>query len=179
MAHVRVSHGTHRNESWYAYEWVMAHIWVSHVTHLSVAWRNVATPDSSACHICMAHVWMDHSTHKNDSRHTYEWVMAHNGVSRHGIKRPLTHQPVTCEWVTSHEIVTLHVTRVNEREGLGVMWLRNPPAEPALAHTATLWNALQRTATHCDILQRTATHCNTLQHEATYCRTLQHTATHG
>jgi len=42
-----MSHGTHMNESWHTYEWVMAHIWMSHGTHM------------------------------NESCHTYEWVMEH------------------------------------------------------------------------------------------------------
>ena len=65
-----VSDGTHVNESWHTYEWVMArelHIWMSH--------------ESYGC--IMAHKWMSAGTNKNshdtcnESWHTYECVTEH------------------------------------------------------------------------------------------------------
>jgi len=56
-----MSNGTHMNESWHTYEWVMAHIWIRHGTHMN-QW-------------VMAHIWMSHGTNVNESWHTYEWVV--------------------------------------------------------------------------------------------------------
>ena len=39
-------HGTHMNESWHTYEWVMAHIWMSHGTHMNESWH---TYESEKC----------------------------------------------------------------------------------------------------------------------------------
>jgi len=54
-----MSHGTHVNESWHTYEWVMAHIWMSHGTHM------------------------------NESCHTYEWVMAQYFMCDKGVRRSM------------------------------------------------------------------------------------------
>ena len=67
MAFIWMSHGTHMNESWYTYEWVMARIWMSHDTHMNESWHTYEP--------IMAHIWMSHGPHKNGLRHTYEWVM--------------------------------------------------------------------------------------------------------
>jgi len=53
----------------------------------------------------MSHTWLSHGTHKNESCHTYEWVMCH--ICGH-----VTHVNGSChtnEWVMSH-IWTSHVT---------------------------------------------------------------------
>ena len=34
-----MSHGTHTNESWHTYKWVMAHIRMSHGTHINESWH--------------------------------------------------------------------------------------------------------------------------------------------
>jgi len=74
---IQVSHGTcgtHMNESWHIYEWVVA--------HMNELWRTYEWS--------MAHIWVSHGTyewimaHMNGSWHTYERVMAHIWTS-HGI----------------------------------------------------------------------------------------------
>jgi len=72
MALIWMSHGTHVNESWHTYEWVMAHIWTSHGAHMNVSWRTYQR--------VMAHIWMWHGTRMNESWHTYEWAMAHINI---------------------------------------------------------------------------------------------------
>ena len=59
--------GTHMNESWHTYEWVMAHrrhIWMSHGTHMNESWHTYEWVMAHG-----RHIWMSHGTH--------EWVMAH------------------------------------------------------------------------------------------------------
>jgi len=154
-----MSHGTHMNESWHTYEWVMYFkselkklkpVWMSHVTHMTELWH---TYEWVVAHIwmshgtkewVMAHMWMSHGTHMNESWHTYEWVMAH--------------------------IWMRHVTRINE----SCVFERQLKMLTLIQHTATYRNTLQHTATHCNILQHTATYCNTLQHTATHCNTLHY-----
>ena len=67
-------HGTHMNESWHTYEWVMAHIWMSHGTHMNESWHTYEWD--------MSHIWMRHVTYMNESWHTYEWVISHMKTSR-------------------------------------------------------------------------------------------------
>jgi len=45
-----MSHGTHMNESWHTYEWVMAHIWMSHGIHMNESWHSIS---------CATKVWED------------------------------------------------------------------------------------------------------------------------
>ena len=57
-----MSHVTHVNESWHAYEWVMSHTWMSHVSHVTCM--------IESCHTCkwaMSHLWMCHGTHVKES----------------------------------------------------------------------------------------------------------------
>ena len=63
MAHRWLSHGTHMNEAWRTYEWVMAHIRMSRGTHMSESLHTYEW--------VMAHKWMSHGTHTNESRYTY------------------------------------------------------------------------------------------------------------
>ena len=57
---------------------------------------------NESCHTyewVMSHIWMSHVTHTNESRHTYEWVMSHIWKSL------VTHLNESChtyEWVMSH-----------------------------------------------------------------------------
>jgi len=37
-----MSHGTHMDESWHAYGWVMARTWMSHNTHMTESWHSYA-----------------------------------------------------------------------------------------------------------------------------------------
>ena len=57
----------------------------------------------------MSHIWMRPVTHMNESCHTYDWVMSHMWMSH------ITHMTESChtyEWVTSH-IWMSHVTHMN------------------------------------------------------------------
>ena len=48
MSHIRMSPGTHTNESWHAYKWVMSHIPMSHVTRTNESCHT----DEWGCGMC-------------------------------------------------------------------------------------------------------------------------------
>jgi len=67
---ISIRHGTHINQAWHTYEWVMAHIRMSHGAHVNA---------NSLLHTHLLHVIarpLSHGTHTNESWHTYEWVVA-------------------------------------------------------------------------------------------------------
>jgi len=133
---IRMSHGTHMNESWHTYEynvsvwfrlaqqyrdytytyesclryeWVMAHAWRSHGTYGSEIHVS-DVPLLRAILRVMSHISMSHVTHTNESCHTYEWVMSYIWMSH------VTHMSESChahEWVMSH-IRMGHGTDMNE-----------------------------------------------------------------
>jgi len=85
LSHENIScgHGTHINESWYTYEWVMAHTWRSASCHTYHIWYgHVKHMTEWPCHI---HKWVIEHTIDSLMRHTpsYEWVMVHIWMS-HG-----------------------------------------------------------------------------------------------
>ena len=88
MAHTWMGHGTHMNESWHTYWWVMENVWMSHVTHMNGV---------------MFHTWASHELwtrlHMNESWHTHEWVMAHTWISHGAHMNEAWH---TYDWVISH-----------------------------------------------------------------------------
>ena len=49
-----LSYGTHVNESWHIYQWVMAHMWMSHGTHINESWHT--------CESFTVHIWISHVT---------------------------------------------------------------------------------------------------------------------
>jgi len=107
MAHIWMSHGTHRNEScthrnascthtnesWHTYEWVKAHIWMSHGTHTNESWHTYEW--------VMAHIRMSHGAHTNESWHTHEvsWVCALVRSWSESFTNESWHK---YEWVISH-----------------------------------------------------------------------------
>jgi len=99
MSHIRVSHGTHMNESCHTYEWVLVNE-LCHVTHVS-----------ESCHTyewAMSHIWMSHGTHMNKSCHTYEWVLVNESCY-------VTHMNESChiyEWALVNE--SGYVTHTDE-----------------------------------------------------------------
>ena len=84
------SRGTHMNESWHTYEWVMTHVWTSHGPLENESWHTYKW--------VMAHVWMSHSTRMNESWLTWEWVMSTSTLS-HG--RRMNESWHTYAWVMS------------------------------------------------------------------------------
>jgi len=108
MAHIRMSHVTHMNESCHTYGWVMSHISMRRGTHINISWHIfdgefvdgmlMEFPDRMSWH-----------THKNESCHTYEWVMSHKSM------RHVTHISASChthQCVMSHTSMH-HVTHIN------------------------------------------------------------------
>ena len=88
MSHTRsqvptpMSHGTHMNESWHTYEWVMANIWMSHIQYY--LYSQVPTPMSHVAHMNeSAPQQMSHVAHRNESWHLNKWVMSRIWMS-HG-----------------------------------------------------------------------------------------------
>ena len=74
MVHIGMSHGAHRNESYYIYQSVMAHIGISHGTH-----ENETQMYTS--HITkMRGVGPD--TQVNAKYYTYVWVVSHTYKTR-------------------------------------------------------------------------------------------------
>ena len=108
MSPIGMSHGTHRNEWWHTFEWVMAYIGIRHGTR-----RNDSNTLSHVCRLAgtlsqhpysylmshitdlndsftsiqslipffMSHFGMSHATHRNESWHTCKCVMAHIWMS--------------------------------------------------------------------------------------------------
>ena len=65
MAHIGMSHGTPRNESWHTYEWVMAHIWTT--------W---AMTHSYVCHDSFLHVpWLSQDTYLKTRVYKYKFSL--------------------------------------------------------------------------------------------------------
>jgi len=110
-----MSHGTHMNESWRTYEWVMAHIRMSHVTyqcvitHANKVHKHMQQTTHGAyesCRVCMSHV-----THVNESWHTYEWLMTHIWMSHGAHTNESCHMWMrnnTFEWVYRQVQQTMH-----------------------------------------------------------------------
>ena len=86
--------GTHMNESWHTYEWVMAHIWMSHGTHMCdhVAHRSWV----------LSHVWVSHVTHMSESRDTCEWVMSQNPRPKSVFADIARRRPIGCLFFIGH-----------------------------------------------------------------------------
>jgi len=137
-----------------------------------------------SCKTC--YVWHDshysHVAHKNESIHTFEWVMSHirkshvtptskschthQWVISHIQMSHVTHTNESChtyKWVMSH-IQMSHVTHINKSCHTCGWVMTHQPS----------WRGKtqQHTATHRNTLQQTATHCNTIQHSAIRCNTL-------
>ena len=161
-------HGTHINESWHTYEWVMAHLSMSHSTHMNESWRTYEW--------VMAHLWMSHGTHMKESWHTYEWVMAYIWMShvthihgkwhthtrvlallwiRHGT--PMNTSWHTYEYVMAH-IWIRHGTPMNTswltyEYVMAHLWIRHG------THMNTSWHTYElRPATYIDVSLHTCTH---------------------
>jgi len=133
MSHLWTSHVTHTNESCHTYEWVSSsflalslsltlcvHVCLFFPPHASFhtsplpasfscsrqvlcPWsKSHVTHKNESCHTydwVVSHIWMSHSTHMNESCHTYEWVMSHIWMSH------VTHMNESChtyEWVMSY-----------------------------------------------------------------------------
>ena len=79
MAHIWMSHGTHMNESWHAYEWVMGHIWKlatwasTSIIVVLYEWAMAHTYMRHGIYTyeCEPHKWMSHGTY------IFECVMSH------------------------------------------------------------------------------------------------------
>ena len=107
MSHTWTSHVTHMNESCHRREEAMSNIWKSHVAHVNESYPTYervilrirmshVTRMNASCHTCkhkhpsrvymkelLSHVWRSHVPREKESRHTWEWVMAHI-KRRHG-----------------------------------------------------------------------------------------------
>jgi len=101
MAHIWMSLGTHMNESWHTYEWVlcewvMSHVWMSHDSCLMYEW-------------VMTH---SHRTHMNESCLVYEWVRSHIRTS------PVAYlnesSLYTCDCHSGKELRTIMVTHMHD-----------------------------------------------------------------
>jgi len=118
--HLWMSHGTHINESWQTYKWIMAHVQMSHGARTHESWhtygRNSRAPwwiqrhylwmrhgtHMKALHIydwVMAHIWTRHCTHMIELWHTYERVIAHKCMSHGTYMKGSWH---TYGWVMTH-----------------------------------------------------------------------------
>ena len=146
-----MSHGTHLNESWHTYEWVMTHIW-KHARAPPRALLPLHPEKNQMCvHLCLClcaslslslclclclFLCVDVSVCKYNHIYTY-----------------------------AHACIRIHTHRdrsTKKGNKKGVMSHYDP--------WYTLTNSRPR---------HTATHCNTLQHTATHCNTLQYTTTQG
>ena len=100
------------------YEWAMSHIrmsrathWKSHVTHEATGVADAMTMSRMNGHGHVAgscHLWMSHVPFANESRHTYEGVMAH--IRWQTSRTPWCYRPCSGTLVTAH--VTWHVTHM-------------------------------------------------------------------
>jgi len=98
--HIRMSHGTHMNDSWHTYEWVMAHSWMSNGTLMSpdsFVWVVTYQRESRPIKWCTAHsftfslirvgvLWHDSSmwwaSHKTRSHESWRICMSHDVSTR-------------------------------------------------------------------------------------------------
>jgi len=76
-----MSHGTHMNESWHTYKWVMSHMWMSHV----------ADTNESCSVVYFGVEWV-----------TLQIRMSHHmcDMTRNCIVTWISHMCATCDWVT-------------------------------------------------------------------------------
>jgi len=147
-SHVRMSHGTHVNESyeWVTYEWVISHTRMSHVARARSCYVSRVANMNESCHIYM---WMSHGSCLNESCRTcailsclsgstHEWVMSHMNESCHTCMSYVTYESVmshmneschtwmshvTYEWVMSHMNESCHT------------WISHVTYEWVVSHT--------------------------------------------
>ena len=133
MAHIRMRHVTHINESCHTCECVMSHIRMCHVTHMN-----------ASCHtyICvMSHVYVRHVTHMNESWHTCECALA---LNKHAatIWGPEVLLQRVISQISCHTYKCRHVTRTNES------WHTIETVHCPHTQEATIWNPMKRHVSH-------------------------------
>jgi len=128
----RIRHGTHKNESWYTYEWVMPCMRCVPVTRMHTEIRDdckifygeilpkyyVKLGGLNHVQMRYANLRMRYATRTNTSRHTYKWVVAHIRICHatrtyvpcHTYRRVTPHA-----WISygKHTNESCHATRTN------------------------------------------------------------------